>query len=190
MAQFHLAASVSGFWYCSCDSLSWLTGTLEKSRAVANVITNTCAFPTSQNVCCENDLLKNFLVFNMNVRPGFFLTAESAGQLRAHSYEWRPAGCSAPKGNGRFHSFKSGQFRFDVPLAKKNGSHNTRTYYFQCKLSHRHHLDAGHIRNFITFIPRILPTTPPWLHHLLVLWFRCMIHTSRCGPSVALKSLL
>ncbi len=62
MAGFHLAASVSGSWYRACwptVTLSWLTGTLEQNRAIVNVISNICAFPTVtyQNVCCEGGLL-------------------------------------------------------------------------------------------------------------------------------------
>ncbi len=71
MAEFHLAASVSGSWYRACwltVTLSCLTGTLEYNRAIVNVISNTCAFPvaTSQTVCCETGL---WFRYNMVVCP-------------------------------------------------------------------------------------------------------------------------
>lgn len=41
-AELHLAAPVSGFWYCSCClTLSQITGTLEQDRVIVNVISNT-----------------------------------------------------------------------------------------------------------------------------------------------------
>ncbi len=49
MAEFLLAASLSGYCYCACRltvTLSWLTGITEYNRALVNVICNTCAFPT------------------------------------------------------------------------------------------------------------------------------------------------
>lgn len=40
--ELHLAAPVSGFWYCSCClTLSQITGTLEQDRVIVNVISNT-----------------------------------------------------------------------------------------------------------------------------------------------------
>jgi len=43
---------------------AWLTGTLDLSRGIVNVISNTCAFltNTNQNVCCEKDLLRIVMV--------------------------------------------------------------------------------------------------------------------------------
>lgn len=76
-------------------TLSWLTGTQKNSRAIVDVISNTCA--SNCLVCCEKKLLNNFLY--LIFCPGFFLTAESAGQFRAHLYGWRPAGCSATERN-------------------------------------------------------------------------------------------
>ena len=56
--EFHLAALVSGCWHCAC----WLTVTAYWDKAIVNVISNACAFPTmtSQNVCCEKGLLEMF----------------------------------------------------------------------------------------------------------------------------------
>ena len=50
MAEFHLAASVSGSWFSSCS----FTGNTEHNNVVT-VINNAGAFPTmtNQNVCCE-----------------------------------------------------------------------------------------------------------------------------------------
>ena len=50
------AALISGSWCRAC----WLTVTHSvKHTAIVSVIRDTCAFPTiSQNVCCENVLLK------------------------------------------------------------------------------------------------------------------------------------
>ena len=53
MAEFHVATSVSGSWYCArAVALShWLTGTLEYDRAIFNVIGDTCAFPIIELKC-------------------------------------------------------------------------------------------------------------------------------------------
>lgn len=55
MAGVHVAAVVSGSWYCACR----FTGTLEWNRAIVAVINNTCPFPamTSKGVYCEEGLL-------------------------------------------------------------------------------------------------------------------------------------
>lgn len=67
MAEFNLAASVPGSWYCAhrpAVTLSWLTETDEYKKAII-VIRNTCAFPTLQikmsavkKACCEVNVLK------------------------------------------------------------------------------------------------------------------------------------
>lgn len=72
MAEFYLAASGSGSWYCAC----WLCHSL---LVHLNVITNTCVFLmiTSQNVCFEKDLLccalSCFFVFFFLVSSKFVL---------------------------------------------------------------------------------------------------------------------
>ena len=55
MAKFHLAAHFPGPGVVQAVALPRLTGTLEQSRAIINVISKTCSFTavTSQNVLCE-----------------------------------------------------------------------------------------------------------------------------------------
>lgn len=48
-AEFHLTAFISASWYSTClltVTVSWLTGTVQKYRAIV-VISNTCAFLTT-----------------------------------------------------------------------------------------------------------------------------------------------
>lgn len=55
MAEFNLAALISGAWCAACWLAATLDGTPEWDTASVCVISNTCAFPaaTYYNVCWE-----------------------------------------------------------------------------------------------------------------------------------------
>lgn len=66
-------------------TLPWLTETLEKNRAIAHSTSNIFAYnDKSKCLNVKKGLFYNFLEFKMNVHPGFFQIAESAGQFPSY----------------------------------------------------------------------------------------------------------